>query len=203
MTVFVVDDDASLREALGSLLRSAGFAPALFGSAQDFLAVQVPDAPCCLILDVQLPGLSGLDLQAELAAAHIQIPIVFISGHADVPSSVQAMKAGAVEFLTKPLQENALMQAVTAALERDRGRLEEARTISSERTRYATLTEREKEVMTLVAAGLMNKQIAAEMGIAEKTVKIHRGHLTRKLAVRSIADLVRLADRLGIPTPKR
>jgi len=197
MLVFVVDDDASVRDALGRLLRSAGYEARLLSSAPEFLAQEVPDAPCCLLLDVQLPGLSGLDLQEELAAAHIQIPIVFISGQSDVPMSVKAMKAGALEFLTKPLREEDLLSAVGLALERDRLRLQEEKVLSAVRAKYETLSAREQQVLGLVAEGLMNKQIAAAMGISERTVKIHRGHLTRKLGVRSVAELVRMADQLG------
>ncbi|HKE43433.1 MAG TPA: response regulator [Steroidobacteraceae bacterium] len=193
----MVDDDASVRDALGRLLRSAGYEARLLSSAPEFLAQEVPDAPCCLLLDVQLPGLSGLDLQEELAAAHIQIPIVFISGQSDVPMSVKAMKAGALEFLTKPLREEDLLSAVGLALERDRLRLQEEKVLSAVRAKYETLSAREQQVLGLVAEGLMNKQIAAAMGISERTVKIHRGNLTRKLGVRSVAELVRMADQLG------
>jgi FixJ family two-component response regulator len=197
-TVFVIDDDNSLREALGRLIRSAGLQVKLFGSAADFLVQDVPDAPCCLVLDVKLPGLSGLDFQAELAAANIQIPIVFMTGHGDIPMSVRAMKAGAIEFLTKPVRDHDLLDAIRVGLERDRKRHEGEKSVSALRAKFDTLTPREQEVMACVTAGLLNKQVAARLGIAEHTVKIHRGNVTRKMGVRSVADLVRMADILGI-----
>jgi len=196
MVVYVVDDDPALRDALGSLLRSAGFEPKLLGSAREFLEQELCETPTCLVLDVQLPDLNGLDLQAELAAAHIQIPIVFISGRSDIPVSVRAMKAGALEFLTKPLHDDEFLSAVNTALERDSRRLQERHAASLWHSRYESLTNREREVMDLVAQGLLNKQIAATIGIAEKTVKIHRGQVTRKMGVRSVAELVRIADQL-------
>jgi FixJ family two-component response regulator len=201
VTVYVVDDDESLREALGRLLRSTGLEPTLLASAQEFLGQQLPEKPCCLVLDVQLPDLSGLDLQAELAAAHIQIPIIFISGVSTVPMSVRAMKAGALEFLTKPLQDAEFLRAVVEALERDRDRLQEQHDISIWRARYESLTNRERQVMELVAQGLMNKQIAGFIGISEKTVKEHRGHVTRKMNIRSVAEFVRVGERLGMHVP--
>jgi FixJ family two-component response regulator len=197
-TVFVIDDDNSLREALGRLIRSAGLQVKLFASAADFLVRDVPDAPCCLVLDVRLPGLSGLDFQAELAAANIQIPIVFMTGHGDIPMSVRAMKAGAIEFLTKPVRDHDLLDAIQVGLERDRKRHEGEKSVSALRAKFDTLTPREQEVMACVTAGLLNKQVAARLGIAEHTVKIHRGNVTRKMGVRSVADLVRMADILGI-----
>ena len=197
-TVFVIDDDNSLREALGRLIRSAGLQVKLFASAADFLVQDVPDAPCCLVLDVRLPGLSGLDFQAELAAANIQIPIVFMTGHGDIPMSVRAMKAGAIEFLTKPVRDQDLLDAIQVGLERDRKRHEGEKSVSALRAKFDTLTPREQEVMACVTAGLLNKQVAARLGIAEHTVKIHRGNVTRKMGVRSVADLVRMADILGI-----
>lgn len=199
MPVFVVDDDASLRDALGRLLRSAGFEPCLLESAGELLVRRLEDEPTCLVLDVQMPDLGGLDLQAELAAAHIQIPIVFISGQSDIPTSVRAMKAGALEFLTKPLDEKLFLDAVGAALEQDRRRLEERHAATVWRDRYGRLTPREREVMDLVATGMMNKQIAAAIGIAEKTVKIHRGQVTRKMGIRSVVELVRIRDQLIEP----
>jgi FixJ family two-component response regulator len=197
-TVFVIDDDNSLREALGRLIRSTGLQVELFASTADFLVHDVPDAPCCLVLDVRLPGLSGLDFQAELAAANIQIPIVFITGHGDIPMSVRAMKAGAIEFLTKPVRDHDLLDAIQVGLERDRKRHEGEKSVSVLRAKFDTLTPREQEVMACVTAGFLNKQVAARLGIAEHTVKIHRGNVTRKMGVRSVADLVRMADILGI-----
>ena len=197
-TVFVIDDDNSLREALGRLIRSAGLQVKLFASTADFLVHDVPDVPCCLVLDVRLPGLSGLDFQAELAAANIQIPIVFITGHGDIPMSVRAMKAGAIEFLTKPVRDQDLLDAIQVGLERDRKRHEGEKSVSALRAKFDTLTPREQEVMACVTVGLLNKQVAARLGIAEHTVKIHRGNVTRKMGVRSVADLVRMADILGI-----
>ena len=196
--VFVVEDDDSFREALGRLLRSAGLQVKLLGSAQDFLIQDVPDAPCCLVLDVKLPGLSGLDFQSELAEANIEIPIIFMTGHGTIPMTVQAMKAGALEFLTKPFRDDQLIKAIELALERDRNRLEGEKVVSALQTRFDTLTAREQEIMSFVTAGLLNKQIAAQMGISEKTVKVHRGNVTRKMGVRSVAELVRMADALGI-----
>jgi len=196
--VFVVEDDDSFREALGRLLRSAGLQVKLLSSAQDFLIQDVPDAPCCLVLDVKLPGLSGLDFQSELAEANIEIPIIFMTGHGTIPMTVQAMKAGALEFLTKPFRDDQLIKAIELALERDRNRLEGEKVVSALQTRFDTLTAREQEIMSFVTAGLLNKQIAAQMGISEKTVKVHRGNVTRKMGVRSVAELVRMADALGI-----
>jgi len=201
-TVFVVDDDKSLREAIGRLVRSAGLQVRLLSSASDFLIQDVPDAPCCLVLDVKLPGLSGLDFQAELAAANIQIPIIFMTGHGDIPMSVKAMKAGAIEFLTKPFRDEALLTAIQVALERDGKRHESEKSVSSLRARFDTLTEREKEVMACVTAGMLNKQIAARFGITEHTVKAHRGNVTRKMGVRSVPDLTRMADILGVRPSK-
>ena len=201
--VFVVEDDDSFREALGRLLRSAGLQVKLLGSAQDFLIQDVPDAPCCLVLDVKLPGLSGLDFQSELAEANIEIPIIFMTGHGTIPMTVQAMKAGALEFLTKPFRDDQLIKAIELALERDRNRLEGEKVVSALQTRFDTLTAREQEIMSFVTAGLLNKQIAAQMGISEKTVKVHRGNVTRKMGVRSVAELVRMADALGIRRVKQ
>jgi FixJ family two-component response regulator len=196
--VFVVDDDASVREALDSLLRSIGLDVATFGSAAEFLHNRLPDVPACLVLDVRLPGLGGLDFQAELARAGIRIPIIFVTGHGDIPMSVKAMKAGAVEFLTKPFREQDMVDAIQAALEQDRDRREHDKQASELRSRFESLTSREQEVIGFVTAGLMNKQIAAEIGVSEITVKVHRGNVMRKMGAKSLADLVRMADALGI-----
>ena len=196
--VFVIDDDASVREALGNLFRSVGFRVEVFGSASEFLQSKLPDVPSCLILDIRLPRVSGLDFQAELADAGIHIPIIFMTGHGDIPMSVRAMKAGAVDFLTKPFRDQDMLDAVTTAIERDRNSRNEAKILSSLQALFATLTPREQEVMALVTAGLMNKQIAAKIGVAEITVKIHRGHIMKKMAAKSLADLVRMAQTLGI-----
>jgi FixJ family two-component response regulator len=201
-TVFVVDDDESMREALRSLLRSVRLRVETFGSAADLLRSKLPDVASCLVLDVRLPGLSGLDFQAELAKANIHIPIIFMTGHGDIPMSVQAMKAGAVDFLTKPFRDQDMLDAVAAALERDRSRRKDEQRASELRARFDGLTEREREVMGLVTAGLMNKQVAGELGLSEITVKIHRGHVMRKMAARSLADLVRMAELLGVRRTK-
>ena len=197
--VFVVDDDASLRQALKSLLQSVGLRVELFGSAADFLKSKLADSvAACLVLDVRLPGLSGLDFQAELAKANIHIPIIFITGHGDIPMTVRAMKAGAVEFLTKPFRDQDLLDAVQIALQRDRARRTQDETAHELRVHFEALTPREREVLTFVTAGLMNKQIAAELGVSEITVKVHRGNVMKKMGARSLADLVRMADTLGI-----
>jgi FixJ family two-component response regulator len=201
--VFVVDDDASMRSALENLTASVGLEARSFASAQEFLRAPPPDAPACLVLDVRLPGISGLALQEELARSGIRLPIVFITGHGDVPMTVRAMKAGAVEFLTKPFDEQALLDAIHAAIERDRKRRGEAAAAGELRQRYGALTERERQVMRLVAAGRVNKQIAAELGVSVVTVKVHRAQVMHKLGARSIADLVRIADQVGAePIPK-
>jgi FixJ family two-component response regulator len=200
--VFVVDDDASVREALGSLIRSVGLRVEAFASAQDFFAAKRPDTACCLILDVRLPGGSGLDFQVELTKARIQIPIIFITGHGDIPMSVKAMKAGAVEFLTKPFRDQDLLDAVQVALERAKASRASEKAISELRARFATLTPREQEVMAWVTGGLLNKQVAAEIGVTEITVKVHRGKVTRKMGAKSLADLVKMADILGIRRTK-
>ena len=200
--VFVVDDDASLREAIKSLLRSVGLQVEVFGRAADFLKKKLPDVKSCLVLDIRLPGVSGLDFQAELVKANIHIPIVFITGHGDIPMTVRAMKAGAVEFLTKPFRDQDLLDAVQIALERDRKRRAEDRAIDELRAHFDALTPREQQVISLVTAGLMNKQIAAELGVSEITVKVHRGSVMKKMGARSLADLVRMADALGIRRSK-
>jgi FixJ family two-component response regulator len=194
--VFVVDDDPSVCAALKSLFGSVGLHAETFGSAPDFLARKLPDAPSCLVLDVRLPGLSGLDFQAELTKAAIRIPIVFVTGHGDIPMTVRAMKAGAVEFLTKPFREQDLLDAVQLGLKRDRERREGERATADVRGRFAALTPREKEVVSLVTAGMMNKQIAGDMGVSEITVKVHRGNAMRKMGARSLADLVKMMDAL-------
>jgi FixJ family two-component response regulator len=197
-TVFVVDDDESLRTALSNLFRSVGLRVEVFGSAAELLRSKLPDVVSCLVLDVRLPGLSGLDFQAELAKANLHIPIVFMTGHGDVPMSVKAMKAGALDFLTKPFRDQDMLDAVTTALDRDRKRRESERTVSDLRVHFESLTPREREVMSFVTAGLMNKQIANEIGLSEITVKIHRGHVMKKMGARSLADLVRMAEALGV-----
>ena len=196
--VFVIDDDPSMREALNSLFRSVGLRVELFGSAPELLQAELPDVTSCLVLDIRLPKRSGLDFQAELAKAAIEIPIIFITAHGDVPMTVRAMKAGAVDFLTKPFRDQDLLDAVALALERDRKRRDEARGVADLKGLFETLTPREREVMALVTAGLMNKQVAAEIGVSEITVKIHRGHMMRKMHAKSLADLVRMAELLGV-----
>jgi FixJ family two-component response regulator len=201
--VFVVDDDAAVREAIESLLRSVDLQVATFGSAAEFLRSKLPDVPGCLVLDVRLPGLSGLDFQTELAKAGIQIPIIFISGYGDIPMTVRAMKAGAVEFLTKPFREQDMLDAVQVALGRDRDRREQDKKTFELRKLFDSLTSREQEVMGFVTSGLMNKQIAAEIGVSEITVKVHRGNVMRKMGARSLAELVRIADTLGVRREKK
>jgi len=200
--VFVVDDDASMRESLRNVVRSIGLRVQVFASAQEFLRSARVDSPACLVLDVRMPGLSGLDLQKRMADAGTDIPIVFLSGHADIPMSVRAMKAGAAEFLTKPVREQDLLDAIQEALERDRLAGSRHEEISDLQNRFDTLTARERDVMKHVTAGLLNKQIAGELGIQETTVKIHRHHVMEKMKATSLAELVRMADRLGVPTPK-
>jgi FixJ family two-component response regulator len=196
--VFVVDDDASMRDALSNLFRSVGLRVEAFGSAPEFLQSKLPDVASCLILDIRLPRVSGLDFQIDLAEAGIHIPIIFMTGHGDIPMTVRAMKAGAVDFLTKPFRDQDMLDAVTAAIERDRKSRQEAKILSDLKARFTTLSAREQEVMALVTAGLMNKQVAAEIGIAEITVKIHRGHIMRKMAAKSLAELVKMAQALGV-----
>jgi FixJ family two-component response regulator len=201
-TVFVVDDDESIREALEGLIRSVGLSVETFASAPEFLQSRGSDVPGCLVLDVRLPGLSGLDLQNELANANIDIPIIFITGHGDIPMTVRAMKAGAVEFLTKPFREQDLLDAIQQALERDRTAREQRVENADLHARYDSLTPREGEVMRIVITGLLNKQIAAELGTSEVTIKLHRARVMQKMRADSLADLVRMAEKLGIPSAK-
>ena len=196
--VFVLDDDMSLRAALTDLLQSVQLQVRAFGSARELLQSEFPPAPSCLVLDVRLPGLSGLDLQAELAKINNEIPIIFITGHGDVPMSVRAMKAGAIDFLTKPFRDGELLDAVTAALELDRKRRAEAKSLFELQKLFNALTSREREVMKLVVDGLLNKQVAHQLGLSEITVKIHRGNVMRKMSARSLADLVRMGELLGV-----
>ncbi len=196
--VFVIDDDASMRRALTNLFESVGLRVEVFGSAPELLRSSLPDVASCLVLDVRLPGVSGLDFQTELAKANIHIPIIFMTGHGDIPMSVRAMKAGAMDFLTKPFRQQEMLDAVATAIERDRKRREDDKMISNVQARVETLTPRERDVLALVAAGLMNKQVAGEIGVAEITVKIHRGHIMKKMGTRSVADLVRITEMLGI-----
>jgi len=197
-TVLVIDDDPDLRASIARLLRSLDLDARPFASISDFLESDPPDGPTCLVLDVRLPGQSGLDLQRELTAAHRQLPIIFITGHGDIPMTVRAMKAGAVEFLTKPFRDQELLDAVQVGLERDRARREKDTLVATLRARYETLTPREQEVIALVTTGLMNKQIAAEIGVTEITVKVHRGNAMRKMGAKSLADLVKMVDALGV-----
>jgi FixJ family two-component response regulator len=196
--VFIVEDDPSMRRALGNLFQSVGLEVEVFGSASEMLQTKLPDVASCLVLDVRLPGLSGLDFQTELARANIHIPIIFMTGHGDIPMTVRAMKGGAVDFLTKPFRDQDMLDAVVKAIERDRKRREADRIVASLQSLLDTLTPREREILALVSSGLLNKQIAAELGLAEITVKIHRGHIMKKMAAKSLADLVRKAETLGI-----
>lgn len=200
--VYVVDDDPSMRNALANLFRSVGLRVEVFGSAPELLQSQRPDVASCLVLDVRLPGLSGLDFQSELAKANIRIPIIFMTGHGDIPMTVRAMKAGAADFLTKPFRDQDMLDAVATAIERDKKRRGDEQIVSNLRALLETLSPREREVLALVSAGLMNKQIATEIGLAEITVKIHRGHVMRKMGARSLADLVRMVEILGIRRAK-
>jgi FixJ family two-component response regulator len=201
-TVIVIDDDPAIRESLGSLLRSVGFQVKLLGSVGEFLKSGRPEGPTCLVLDVRLPGQSGLDFQRELSAANRQLPIIFITGHGDIPMSVQAMKGGAVEFLTKPFRDQDLLDAIALGLARDHAWLENRKSLAALRVRFDTLTPREREVMALVVSGRPNKQVAADLGISEITVKVHRGQVMRKMRASSLPDLARMADRLEL-TPEK
>jgi FixJ family two-component response regulator len=201
--VFVIEDDPSMRAALKNLFRSVDLRVEAFGSASEFLQSKLPDVASCLVLDIRLPGLSGLDFQNELAQANIRIPIIFVTGHGDIPMTVRAMKAGAVDFLSKPFRDQDMLDAVATAIDRDRKARKETKVLADIQSRFDTLTPREREVMTLVATGLMNKQIAAEIGLAEITVKIHRGRIMKKMGARSLAELVRMSEALGIHSTKR
>jgi FixJ family two-component response regulator len=201
--VLVVDDDPSLREALGRLFRSVDLEPKLFPSVADLLLNKFPDAPCCLVLDIRLPGVSGLDFQTQLANSDIHVPIIMMTGHGDIPMSVRAMKGGAVDFLTKPFRDQDMLDAVAQAIERDRNRRDSDKELAELRERFESLTPREREIMALVTTGLMNKQVAGELGLSEITVKIHRGHIMRKMGVRSLADLVRAAEALELHQPAK
>jgi FixJ family two-component response regulator len=196
--VYVIDDDAVMREALSSLFRSIGLQVKVFGSAPELLQGSLADKPSCLVLDIRLPGVSGLEFQGELAKAGVHIPIIFMTGHGDIPMSVKAMKAGAVDFLEKPFRHQEMLDAVALAIERDRKRREQQKTLAELQARFESLTPREREAIGLITAGLMNKQVAGEMGVTEITVKIHRGHIMRKMQAKSLADLVRMAEALGV-----
>ncbi|MDB5483418.1 MAG: Nitrogen regulation protein [Caulobacteraceae bacterium] len=199
-TVIVIDDDLDVRESLGRLLRSVSLQSRVYGSVAEFLSAGRPDGPTCLVLDVRLPGQGGLDFQRELSNASVQLPIIFITGHGDIAMSVQAMKGGAIEFLTKPFREQDLLDAIRSGLERDRGQRERARTIAELEARFKTLTLREREVMALAVTGRLNKQIAADIGVSENTVKIHRGNITRKMGAGSLVELAQMAEKLrGLP----
>ena len=201
--VLVVDDDPSLREALGRLFRSVDLESRLFSSVAELLLHKFPDVACCLVLDIRLPGVSGLDFQTQLANSNIHVPIIMMTGHGDIPMTVRAMKGGAVDFLTKPFRDQDMLDAVAQAIERDRKQRENDKAIAELRQRFESLTSREREIMAFVTSGLMNKQVAGELGLSEITVKIHRGHIMRKMNVRSLADLVRAAEALDLKKPEK
>jgi FixJ family two-component response regulator len=201
--VFVIDDDAAMRETLSSLFRSVGLRVELFGSAREFAEFKIPDVASCLVLDIRLPGVSGLEFQAELAAKDVRIPIIFMTGHGDIPMSVRAMKAGAIDFLIKPFREQDILDAVIRSLERDQERRDSEKGVAELRTRFDSLTSREKEVIALVLDGLMNKQIAARLGVSEITVKVHRGHMMQKMKARSVIELVAMDQLLGVRRQNR
>jgi FixJ family two-component response regulator len=200
--VFVVDDDASVRAAVEDLLRSVGLAVRTYGSTQEFLQSKLPDAPGCLVLDVRMPGQSGLEFQRMLTTTGIHLPIIFISGHGDIPMSVRAIKSGAIEFLTKPLHEQELLDAIQSGIERDRARRQNAKAVTELQERFESVTGREREVLELVITGQLNKQIAAKLELSEATVKVHRSQIMHKMRARSLVDLVRMADALGVSKPK-
>jgi FixJ family two-component response regulator len=200
--VFIIDDDESVRLGLAELLRSVGLDAQAFASAEEFLDSKRPDAPSCIVLDVRLRGPSGLEFQQTLSRLNVQVPVIFISGHSDIPMSVRAMKSGAIEFLTKPLKEQELLDAVHAGIERDRARREEATAVVDLQSRFDSLTPREREILSLVVAGSATKQVAAQSGLSEATVKVHRSHIMHKMMAKSVVDLVRIADRLGVSKKK-
>lgn len=201
-SIYVIDDDRSVREALSSLFRSVGYKVQLFESTSEFMQAKRADANSCLVLDIRLPGVSGLDLQSHLNREQIQIPIIFMTGHGDIPMSVRAMKAGAIDFLAKPFRDQDMLDAVAAALETDRKRREADQSVAAVRSAFETLTPREREIMQFVTSGLMNKQVAGKLGLSEITVKIHRANVMKKMACQSLADLVRMAGLLGLNSPK-